>query len=62
MKERSIDENKHRRVVNSEMESIVVVSRGGAGGWGLVLIGDRISVGEDEKVQKMDSGDGCITL
>lgn len=39
MKEGSIDENKHRRVVNSEMESIVVVSRDGAGGWGLVLIG-----------------------
>ena len=34
-------------------------TRGWEGGWGVVFSGDRASVWEDEKVLKMDGGDGA---
>ena len=35
---------------------------GAAGRWGVSVYGDRMSVGEDEKVLKTDGGDGCTTV
>lgn len=51
---------------NSEAVSRMVVAR--EWGWGvrrngeLVFNGHRLSSGEDEKVLKLDIGDGCTTV
>jgi hypothetical protein len=40
----------------------VVAGAGGREEWGVSVSGNRVSVGEDEKVLGMDGGDGYTTM